>query len=328
MNNDDNQIMPPSVTLTLSFNGQAVLSIPVFVLLVLARQVGVAPEYRDLFNAIDMAPDHIAEGNAPADQNQYIHCLQATIPSGQLLPFLSCPPYIRPVLELMWTQRMSEHESFAWSFVKLALPGTIYRYMTYRKDRMETLLRDGRLFFPSPALFNDPFDCSFDPPMRLSMIEFAIGCFSTIADDVLMYSHYADNHRGVCIGFDSRKLVASLENKAERLRADLRPVWYCRAMPPLSLEEQPALCATCKHDIWQYEKEYRVFVVRGVVPTVSGLYNFSRDSVVEINYGCMATDDTIATCKSLMHDMPVCKHRKATQVRGEFGVKLETIYRI
>ncbi len=115
---------------------------------------------------------------------------------------------------------------------------------------------------PCPAMFNDPFDCSLDERTRLTFIECAIGCFSTVPDDVLMFSHYSDNHIGLCVGFNTRLLVQSLTAKNKPLRADIRPVWYFSKMPSLSLVTQPALCATCKHDIWGYEHEFRVFMAR------------------------------------------------------------------
>lgn len=42
---------------------------------------------------------------------------------------------------------------------------------------------------------------------RLRLIAFC--CFSTVCDNTLMWSHYADSHRGVCLAFDSAELALS-----------------------------------------------------------------------------------------------------------------------
>ncbi len=41
---------------------------------------------------------------------------------------------------------------------------------------------------------------------------FRILSFSTICDNILMWSHYADNHQGFCIGFDPNSFKKKSEN--------------------------------------------------------------------------------------------------------------------
>jgi hypothetical protein len=40
----------------------------------------------------------------------------------------------------------------------------------------------------------------------------AITCFSEKFDNLLMWSHYSNAHKGLCIGFDLRKLYLSIKN--------------------------------------------------------------------------------------------------------------------
>lgn len=228
----------------------------------------------------------------------------------------------------MWSDGISQQEPLALRFLCVDLPDTVYRYMRFHADRVSELLADGKLFMPCPAMFNDPFDCSLDEPTRLTFIECAIGCFSTVPDDVLMFSHYADNHRGLCVGFNTRSLVQSLTAKNNPLRADIRPVWYFSQMPSLSLVTQPALCATCKHDIWSYEHEFRVFMARGPSLASSASFAFDREAISEVICGCKATDDTVAACKTLTNDLSSCIRKKALQLPNQFGVQLHAIHRI
>jgi Protein of unknown function (DUF2971) len=140
-----------------------------------------------------------------------------------------------------------------------------------------------------------------------------------------MFSHYADNHRGLCVGFDAHLLIDSLTAMNTPLRADVRPVWYLSKIPTLSLDIQPALCATCKSGIWSYEHEFRVFMSKGSSLSAYGLFAFDRGAITDVICGCQATDDTVAVCKSLTNDLPSCKQKKAFQVPNLFGVQLYEI---
>lgn len=200
--------------------------------------------------------------------------------------------------------------------------------MQFHPDRIHELLAKGKLFMPCPAMFNDPFDCSLDELTRLTFIESAIGSFSSKPDNVLMFSHYADNHRGICVGFDTRLLIDSLSSMNNSLRADVRPIWYLSKIPKLSLDIQPALCATYKFDIWSYEHEFRVFMAKGSSLTASGLFAFDREAIAEVIYGCQSTDNTVAVCKSLTNDLISCKHKKAFQIPNQFGVQINEIHKI
>jgi len=56
---------------------------------------------------------------------------------------------------------------------------------------------------------------------NLSKHRLFITCFSEIKDSVLMWSHYADDHKGICIEFDFKQL--GIKNPRTRI---LFPVFY------------------------------------------------------------------------------------------------------
>ena len=99
-------------------------------------------------------------------------------------------------------------------------------------------------------------------------------CFSTKNDSILMWSHYADNHRGLCIGYDFNKLDSS-----ELLRSLIFPVSYIDNPANLSFltdDENNEMCSSlvdatmvisslCKSKLWAYENEWRVlFCLYGI----------------------------------------------------------------
>src|SRR5215469_5085557 len=106
---------------------------------------------------------------------------------------------------------------------------------------------------------NDPFElwCVSQPSRALrdalraykkEMNEkFGLLCFSEDWVNPLLWSHYADKHRGICLGFD-------MDDRA------LRQVSYVRERPalrlPLSEENADQLLWT-KYWDWKYEQEWR-----------------------------------------------------------------------
>lgn len=326
MEEADNTIMPNSVELAFLYSDNLICCVPVFLMVLLIREQGKTPENNKFLNELDIVPGRIAENRAT--QSPYLDFLRQTIFWNSLSPYLSCPPYLKDKLKEMWSCHNLPDKAYSIQFQSVRMPDTIYRYMRFHPDRVRELLADGKLFMPCPAMLNDPFDCSLDEPTRLTFIECAIGSFSTVPNDILMFSHYADNHRGLCIGFNTRKLIHSLTANNKPLSASIRPVRYFTEMPPLKLVTQPALCATCKHDIWSYEHEYRVFMENGFSLASSASFAFDREAISEVICGCEATNDTVAECKILTNDLSSCKQKKALQMPNQFGVQLHTIHKM
>ncbi|WP_447845952.1 DUF2971 domain-containing protein [Pseudomonas aeruginosa] len=84
-----------------------------------------------------------------------------------------------------------------------------------------------------------------------------------------MWSHYADKHKGICLGFDvSREIVEEVEYKSDRLLVELE-----KDIDPshLDAELQQKLLRT-KSSSWSYEKEYRSFIELDKSTTNEHLY--------------------------------------------------------
>lgn len=88
-----------------------------------------------------------------------------------------------------------------------------------------------------------------------------ITCFSKKNDNNLMWSHYADNHKGICIEY-SNELIEYL-NKNEKFLAS-KTVDYSKNPPLLdtfeSKENQVIKIFFNKQSEWSYEKEFRIIL--------------------------------------------------------------------
>lgn len=109
---------------------------------------------------------------------------------------------------------------------------------------------------------NDPFEFIgvelSDRPFRRAVKETktelsksnGILCFSSTWKNPVLWSHYADRHRGVCLGFDIPRGI-------------LEPVSYVdtRVTQPQVLDEAFMKCLLfTKFVHWAYEQEYRAYV--------------------------------------------------------------------
>lgn len=78
-----------------------------------------------------------------------------------------------------------------------------------------------------------------------------IYCLTPFPLNTLMWSHYADNHRGICIEFD----------KNNDLISKARPIQYLKEYPVLtakSVRARPLQVVLTKSKDWWYEREWRL----------------------------------------------------------------------
>lgn len=135
---------------------------------------------------------------------------------------------------------------------------------------------------------NDPFELlSVDLPKREYRAAFnrlknqlnksrGVICFSTQWENPVLWSHYADKHKGLCLGFDvPDEMAAIIEYTGKKLVVDVE-----KLIEGGSLNEEKMLkILTTKFEDWQYESEYRVFVNLSEKDKNTGFYfkDFGQD---------------------------------------------------
>ena len=127
--------------------------------------------------------------------------------------------------------------------------------------------KDGRYWKENKVDFNESVNTT-------------VGIFSlsAIKDNLLMWSHYADSHRGFCIGLDSEILY--------KLTGSIGPVIYNNEFPERRLNDDEnndflKLFITKSPD-WAYENEYRVLKVNQARTKIT----LSDDCIKEVILGC------------------------------------------
>jgi hypothetical protein len=144
---------------------------------------------------------------------------------------------------------------------------------------------------------NDPFElksANLNDPCNRRVLEtfkyqtnksHGLICFSSSWNNPVLWSHYADSHRGVAIGFEvSEKLLFKVSYKNERFDLPMDSVTNQITVDEKTLHT----LLSRKFSDWKYEKEWRYFIPLRDYKIESGLYfeKFSADlNLIEIILG-------------------------------------------
>jgi len=114
--------------------------------------------------------------------------------------------------------------------------------------------------------------------------DYLVYCMSEKRDDLLMWSHYANKHRGFVVGF--RCTPESL------LFSAAKEVDYTNTYPKVSYrhsaEQSMKICLYTKSIKWRYEKEYRTILNA----SPNRIRSYEHTCLTEIIFGCdMKTAD-------------------------------------
>ena len=97
-----------------------------------------------------------------------------------------------------------------------------------------------------------------DEVFPLEQSSLVVTCFSEKYDNLLMWSHYSDSHRGICLGFDLQKLYQNFK----KYYPALIKVKYTDQLERIDyfIEKKKAIINwfRIKSDCWNYEKEVRI----------------------------------------------------------------------
>jgi hypothetical protein len=145
-------------------------------------------------------------------------------------------------------------------------------------------IRHRRLKIARISELNDPFEflqaASRNPKTRAryqyvkrALSEYmGLLCFSENWSNPVQWSHYAESHRGICLGFDvkSSTEMRKIRYVKNRIQPNLRAM---KAMGEAAVAHMLDLL-TLKFEHWQYEQEHRLFVRLDEKEEETGLYFF------------------------------------------------------
>ena len=122
--------------------------------------------------------------------------------------------------------------------------------------------------------------------------------------NILMWSHYADEHRGYCIKYKlSKHFIKQKENDSFE-HMFLKPIIYRKDEDMVDISEMKTintdLAFATKHESWGYENEVRLIVYNPNKEDAFYGIPLDKDSCIEaIYFGCRCEQKTINTIKNL-----------------------------
>lgn len=124
--------------------------------------------------------------------------------------------------------------------------------------------------------------------IKRERVKFKISCFSELYNEVLMWSHYADKHYGICVGFE---FPPKYEEKFI-----ISPVTYLDKIVPIDgnsdMSSTILYWLTTKSVRWSYEKEIRA-ITKCISKEDCEYIKYDSAFVREIIFGCNVTDSKI-----------------------------------
>jgi hypothetical protein len=230
----------------------------------------------------------------------------------------------------------------------------LYKYCAYNANSIAILINK-RIWVAKPESLNDPFDCNikFTPPeinsdafskylkrtgrstgnrqndyetfleglqkyIEKDNNKFGVFSMSQINDNILMWSHYTNQHKGFCIGFVRKK---------DNLLGDIKktqPVEYDCNYPEVGpLDENgnydhsiftKMLFTKAKN--WEYEKEWRLVYDEGdkeePLPA----------DISSVIFGLRMPEERKATIRNILTGQPNIRFQRAKEVECQFRLEI------
>lgn len=146
--------------------------------------------------------------------------------------------------------------------------------------------------------------------------KFRVLCLCKRPDGILMWSHYASNHEGVCLEFRVLK---------DSVFANAVPVEYAEEYPkfklPGEMNELAVGMVGTKAKLWEYEDEWRVGSLEA-----RGLNDFPSECLSAVIFGLQISDKNKALISKwlMKRTSPVTLYR-AVKEEHKFAVRIEKV---
>lgn len=159
------------------------------------------------------------------------------------------------------------------------------------------------------------------PKMQESMAKkfeelLGILCLTEKPDNLLMWAHYADSHRGFVIKFDEKSDFFDRRVAPDDELRHLCKVTYSSKRPSLTLSEVENFSSLLtKGDVWEYEAEWRMVVtldsasrIIGAGPKAIHLFDFPHSSILSVALGCQMDPAKKDEIKTILGSDPNYSH--------------------
>lgn len=137
-------------------------------------------------------------------------------------------------------------------------------------------------------------------------------------DDLLMWSHYANGHRGLCLEFAASVDEAFFRGAQPVVYSDERSIFDPRQ--PETKQVEIVVLTKSKH--WTYELEWRIVEHQ----KGEGPYKFPAETLTGVIFGCRTSDKDKTKVQRWIHKGGLTPTiYQAKQKRRDFGLEIERV---
>lgn len=149
-----------------------------------------------------------------------------------------------------------------------------------------------------------------------------LSCFNETPRNILMWSHYANKHKGIVLQFEIAKNTETMLHAVK--------VNYSNEYPTLNFAQemsgQLAKIMLRKSKDWEYEKEWRLLVINAA----STYIKFKPEALTGIIFGCRTDEKTRARIEKFLSNrqdknLPIPKLYQAKQHQSQFKIVIERV---
>lgn len=131
-----------------------------------------------------------------------------------------------------------------------------------------------------------------DTYKKMNLSRLGLLSLSSKKNDLLMWSHYANSHQGIVIGFNKNHEYFKQNKSIKDYEGLLRIVKYQYKKPKIYLMEDREFLFT-KSNHWKYENEYRVIKKLENLIKICDIYvdKFPKDLISSVTFGLKISEE-------------------------------------
>lgn len=163
-------------------------------------------------------------------------------------------------------------------------------------------------------------------------------CFSETDDNILMWSHYADSHQGICLRFRSNKALdgyfLTLNSTSETSPIPFIKIEYKEDLPPIAnmfdenRDESLVKFLLTKYSDWKYEKEYRMLLFENELE--GGTIRYEKEDLEGITFGLKMKAENVERIYNTIDENYLkagieVNFYEAKEIKGKYNLKIEKI---
>ncbi|MFA6262056.1 MAG: DUF2971 domain-containing protein [Bacteroidia bacterium] len=219
--------------------------------------------------------------------------------------------------------------------INLIIDGTDEQWESYRQ-RMGITTDELKAYKAERKIKVENSGSYYKEIHRHSLLNIRLSCFSEVPDNILMWSHYADSHKGICLMFETIEFdtIQYLDLNKEDLQynsSKLPPdhsgiirVRYAEKLPESynHLEydkDKIAPFLMTKSTDWAYEKEWRMMLPKEALKTDNPRY--LDNQLKGIIFGLNCSDENKNNIKDIFKGQAVSFYQ-ATAIKNEYKLEI------